>query len=1031
MEKRFSEDLFRNPPKEYRGAPFWAWNGRLDKDVLKEQMDVLKEMGFGGFHIHSRIGLSTPYMGPDFLDCVKFCNDYCKENDMLTWLYDEDKWPSGYGGGFVTENVDYRARYLLFSHNHYPDGYHSRKRPMQGRLTEDGDLTLMARYDVQVRDGRMESYRRLSEEEPAGENTWYAYELIAEKQPWFNNAAYVDVLNPDAIKCFIQNIHEKYKACIGDEFSRSVPAIFTDEPQFTKTQPLADGDGYIDGGATYTKDMDRLFAEAYGYSFLDRLPEVFWENADGSLSEMNYHYHDFVAQRFADVYSATLGKWCGENNLMLTGHLMYEDSLERQTKAIGDAMRSYPHFQLPGIDILANLPQYNTAKQAQSACRQEGKPGISSELYGVTNWDYDFRGHKLQGDWQAALGITVRVPHLAWLYMGGEAKRDYPSPIDQHATWYKKYPVIENHFARVNTVLTRGKAQVRVGVLHPIESYWMIYGPVKQTMQRRQEMDDRFEQLTHWLLFNLVDFDFLSEGLLPNQKLRTENGKLYVGEMSYEVIVVPRLLTIRSTTLEILKKFQAEGGKLILLGELPEYVDAKPSCAAKALAGGAKQIGFDKDALLEELDAYRDLDVRNAGGMRPAELFYQMRVEDDCKWLFVCHGKAEERTEANFFFQSTANDIEFRVRGQYQVELLDTMNGTIEKIPCVCKNGHTIFSRPCYAQDSFLFRLTETQETEIRCAEAPARQLLREQYLPGMNAYRLEEPNCLLLDQADWRLDGGDWMGVEEILKLDDQVRRSCGMRLRTDSFPQPWLSGGVNEKKHIVELRYEIESRIALEQVSLAFEGDEDVELCWNGCRVEWKAGEYYVDRCINKIALGALKQGRNELMLRIPFGINTNVEWSYLLGDFGVSVFGRTAVITPAPEKIGFGDYARQGLAFYGGNLVYETEFDCGEGFAELEIPHYSASTLEVWVDDEAPVCVFMDPCKVQLGALKAGRHRLQIRAYGSRINQFGQVHNCNLAERYFSPKTWRTGGTQWCYEYRLKPCGVLAAPTLRIYK
>ena len=34
---------------------------------------------------------------------------------MLTWLYDEDRWPSGYGGGYVTKDSRYRMRFLVFS----------------------------------------------------------------------------------------------------------------------------------------------------------------------------------------------------------------------------------------------------------------------------------------------------------------------------------------------------------------------------------------------------------------------------------------------------------------------------------------------------------------------------------------------------------------------------------------------------------------------------------------------------------------------------------------------------------------------------------------------------------------------------------------------------------------------------------------------------------------------------------------------------------------------------------------------------
>ena len=52
---------FGNPGVEYRGLPFWAWNGELDREEIKRQVNVFKDMGFGGFFIHSRIGVITEY----------------------------------------------------------------------------------------------------------------------------------------------------------------------------------------------------------------------------------------------------------------------------------------------------------------------------------------------------------------------------------------------------------------------------------------------------------------------------------------------------------------------------------------------------------------------------------------------------------------------------------------------------------------------------------------------------------------------------------------------------------------------------------------------------------------------------------------------------------------------------------------------------------------------------------------------------------------------------------------------------------
>ena len=75
--------------------------------------------------------------------------------------------------------------------------------------------------------------------------------------------------------------------------------------------------------------------------------------------------------------------------------------------------------------------------------------------------------------------------------VNGEAKRDYPASIFYQSPWYKEYRMIEDHFARVNTALTRGKARVRIGVVHPIESYWLHYGPKGQELPPDQGRDGK------------------------------------------------------------------------------------------------------------------------------------------------------------------------------------------------------------------------------------------------------------------------------------------------------------------------------------------------------------------------------------------------------------------------------------------------------------------------------------------------------------------------------------------------------------
>lgn len=108
---------------------------------------------------------------------------------------------------------------------------------------------------------------------------------------------------------------------------------------------------------------------------------------------------------------------------------MKEPTLQSQCSAVGETMRCYPYLDVPGVDMLRKDMELTTVKQAQSSSRQYGREGVMSELYGVTGWDFDFRDYKFYGDWQAALGVTLRVPHLSWMSMEGEAKRDFPASI--------------------------------------------------------------------------------------------------------------------------------------------------------------------------------------------------------------------------------------------------------------------------------------------------------------------------------------------------------------------------------------------------------------------------------------------------------------------------------------------------------------------------------------------------------------------------------------------------------------------------
>lgn len=1023
-EKSLPLLLFQNPTSEYRGAPFWSWNCALTKELLGDQIEIFKQMGFGGFHMHPRAGLVTPYLSDEFMDMVKFCVDKAKSEEMLAYLYDEDRWPSGFAGGLVTKDEKYRAKYLRFTTNSYKNSEISGADiDLAAKASKSKNGRLLCCYDVTLdENGCLKEFKTTDENAKAQGIKWYAYLETPMPSPKFNDQTYVNTLEKEAIDRFKEITYEAYKEKVGDDFGGAVPSIFTDEPQFSHKTVLSFPDEKKDVVLPWTDNLNETFSEEYGDNLLSKLPELIWELPDGKVSVVRYNYHDHVTERFAQAFADNLGKWCDENGLLFTGHMMAEENLRSQTLTIGEAMRSYRSFGLPGIDMLCNYFEYTTAKQAQSASHQFGNPGVLSELYGVTGWHFDFRGHKIQGDWQAALGVTTRVHHLSWTSMAGEAKRDYPASINYQSPWFKEYRLIENHFARVNTALTRGKAVVRVGVIHPIESYWMHWGPESQTRLKRDQIDENFHQLAQWLLLGSIDFDYICESLLPIQ-CEKASAPLQVGEMSYDVIVVPGCETLRSTTLERLAHFKKSGGRLIFMGEEPKYLDALESDAPKALLSISEHIPFARADILQALGDVRQVELRDRrSGELTNNLIYQLRQDNDCRWLFIAHGKIPPKVD-----NTICQTVKISIDGMWNIELYDTFSGDVKKLHSYVCGGKTEIIRVIHNHDSVLLRLTPASE-ECSGGDWQEEIVLSDyeiQKTASVVPITLEEPNVLLLDYAEFALDGGEYEPSEEILRADNILRSRLGYAQRRGAVVQPWT---INEEKpeHTISLRFRFNSERKIDNIMLAAEDAEKMTITFNGKTVRNDIQGYYVDKSIKTVVLGSIVKGENVLELTAPFGRRTNPEWCYILGDFGVKLKGAEKIVTEPVRELGFGDITSQGLPFYGGNIIYHLPVNSkGKERMSVEASHYRGALIGVYENERDCGKIVFAPYRLLTDAPESGI--VDIKLFGNRANTFGPLHWCVNGDAWVGPNCWRTTDDGWTESYNLYTTGILSAPII----
>ena len=287
----------------------------------------------------------------------------------------------------------------------------------------------------------------------------------------------------------------------------------------------------------------------------------------------------------------------------------------------------------------------------------------------------------------------------------------------------------------------------------------------------------------------------------------------------------------------------------------------------------------------------------------------------------------------------------------------------------------------------------------------------------------LSEPNVLMLDMAQWQLDDGEWQPKEEILRLDNKARDLLGYPHRKNHVAQPWVITQT-PNTHTLKLRFVFTSEIAVSDAKLALEYSESTSIRLNGKEVPNTIVGWYTDERIHTVALPEIRAGENILELSMPFGMRTNTENCFLLGDFGVKVQGSIAVITEPVRTLTFGDITKQGLPFYGGNVQYHLPVQAGENGITVRVPHYRGALIGVSLDGKRVGSIVFAPYTLKIDAAP-GEHTLTLTCFGNRVNTFGAVHNCNEFWTWFGPDAWRTYGDEFSYEYQLKATGILKSP------
>ncbi len=918
--------------KNNKIKPFWSWNDKLEKEELIKQIELMKRSGIEGFFMHARGGLKIEYMGEDWFDCIEACMDKADELEMEAWAYDENGWPSGFANGIVPKkSVDFQQKELLST-----------------ILSKGDELpeNLLGLYRI-----RDNGFEKINTRE---DGCFAVYYLV--------NPYYVDTFNPNAIKCFIEETHEKYYEHFGDRFGKSLKGFFTDEPQYGKNV------------TPWSTLFPELFLKKYGYSLTDNLPLLYFE-IDG-FQKFRSDFYNMTAKQFRTSFIKQMYDWCTEHKCELTGHMMSEDSFVSQLGATGGVMACYEYFHEPGIDWLGRkIGTPFIPKQLGSVARQLGRKTLT-ESFALCGWDVSLNELKWIMQWQMVNGVTSLCPHLEGYSLRGERKRDYPASVFYQLPWFKEaYKPFAEFICKTGTLLDNGNEEAPILLIQPLQTAYIMQNPKDKSAISKLQSD--FEKITTEMSDNHMLYHYGDESIMEHFGCVRDN-KLVIGKCEYSTVIMPFMLSISESTLKLLIEFSKNGGKLY-------FIDEKPSLVNGRKDNRLNNFKAEKANLKAIKEEYGFASIKT-DGKENKNIHYTKRITDNGNRIYyLVNLSAVEQTV-------TINTNEDSI---YLYDVISEKAVKTDDILTFAPYG------------SFMIIASET----IKPEKADNR---KTEYIGFDNEFALSKDtiNSITLDFCKYRIDGDEWQPETAVIILQRkllELKKPCKIELEfsfnaekdalTDNMclcaetPERFeflINGKPFEFKND---EYYVDKSIRKSNISkYVTAGKNTVTL----------KGEFYQSEDVYRVLFtpGIHESEKNKLTY------DTELESIYITGSFGVrtedeisygerkSIFaGKRFTLTEMPKTVDISKITESGFWFFSGAMELTESITVNKkenAKYVLSLKRLNAPAARLEVNGEKAAVLIFAPYSADITEyLKNGKNEIKITLLSGNRNLLGPHH------------------------------------------
>jgi hypothetical protein len=992
---------FVDPPTQYRPIPFWFWNHRLSPDEVERQIREMHEKGVGGFFVHGRFGLETEYLSPEWMNLVRRAVEVAKELGMHVWLYDENPFPSGVGGGLVMRDKRNWCKYLDLVKCTVSGGEYVKLSIPEGRVVAAWAVDLESKV-LKIDLSKLIVDRCLQWVSPSGQWEVMVFVERLGEAPFFIYGSEPDYFQRSMMNTWMKITHEAYKKFVGEYFGNGIEGIFTDEPKIHCAYHAHD-DPFT---TAWFGNLLRVFKESYGYDLAHYLPALFTDFGENP-GKVRRDFWRLVSREYQDRFLRRYHEWCRNNHIKLTGHLFLEEGLYANTIYQADFSKNMAHFDIPGTDHLGlatetpyqinvippSITRTHGQKIVSSSAHIYGKQRVLSETFGCAGWGLSMANMKWIVDWQYTLGVNMLCPHAFYYSIAGVRKTDAPPSQFYQATWWKYYKHFADYVARLSFILSQGKHKAQIAMLYPITSFQSEWAVGTQGM-----VDTFIAECYDWYCKNLIlhhfDYDLVTEEAI--QKAGVSTGKMKITGEEYELLILPPITVIELPTLKKIQEFVRAGGK-VLATELLPYANGCQSDDWSLVSKDVVELVHDlfgEEPVLLRQDFERGFKEERGptfgltSGCRVGlircnrphllEPILRDAVESLISPNVRITSEGKECKSVNaicrstdvgdvWFFANTSDtplDVQISLRGSGFPECWNLETGDVYRVVEYVTTSDGVELPWHFEPYGSLLLVLSKQETFAKPLQVLAKNLDLLVELPDCWRFRTESPNVLPLENWQLHINAHqDW----------------------TDYRYETIVFAHFKPKKVFLVLD-------DLRPGKHTHESSIDVEV--NGVEVsQFIEPEWVFDNNFFKLDISQqFHKGANSIAVTIKHG-----GWAghpklmsapqYLIGEFSLEKDGDVYKIAPPRLEIQTGSWTEQGYPFYSGTGIYSQTVvipPIGSGCRVMLQVEDPADMFEVWINGVQAGVRPWPPFLVDISKyIHPGENEVEIRVTNSLAN------------------------------------------------